>query len=76
MAMIEKIEWVNGKAKTSMVPVKVGDVVGFKCDIEQYGKVVKIEGTRLTLENEYGFDGEYIGGQTVTVEDARDCWVD
>ena len=60
--------------------VKIGDYVGFKCDIEQYGKIVKIQktgfGTQLTLENKNGFDGEYIGGDTVTIQMAEDCWID
>jgi len=59
--------------------VKVGDVVGFKCDIEQYGKIVEIKSGRrpvLVLENEDGFDGEYIGGETKTEMDADDCWLD
>jgi len=62
------------------VEVKVGDHVGFKCDIEQGGKIIAINrgrhgGVQLTLENEYGFSGEYIGGQTITTELASDCWV-
>jgi uncharacterized protein YkvS len=57
--------------------VKVGDVVGFKSDIEQYGRIIKINpnGT-LVLENKNGFDGGYIGGQTVTTEEASRCWID
>jgi len=58
------------------ITVKVGDYVGFKCDIEQGGKIIKIEGNSLTLQNENGFSGEYIGGDTITVEQASDCWVD
>jgi len=34
-----------------MVTIQVGDVVGFKSDFEQYGRVTKIDGERLTLEN-------------------------
>lgn len=62
--------------------IKVGDVVGFKSDIEQIGRVIKIERSRfggmytLTLENPGGFIGEYIGGQTVTTESADRCWND
>jgi len=65
------------------ITVKVGDVVGFKCDIEQYGKVIAIEerpvwdgGIRFTVENKNGFDGGYIGGQRKTVVYADDIWVD
>ena len=63
------------------VTVKVGDYVGFKSDVEQYGKIKKIErsafgGAQFVLENENGFSGDYIGGETITVELAKDCWVD
>ena len=57
--------------------VKVGDWVGFKCDIEQCGQIYKIEGNRLYLRaGPNGFDGGYIGGQETTVEQASDCWVE
>ena len=63
--------------------VKVGDWVGFKSDIEQSGKVVAINraggyrsGVELTLENESGFSGDYIGGQTSTTLSSLDCWID
>ena len=59
--------------------VSVGDVVCFKCDIEQSGVVTAIKktyaGTSLTLESKYGFHGDYIGGDTVHTELARDCWL-
>ena len=60
--------------------VNIGDWVGFKSDIEQSGKIVAIKqtyaGTSLTLENTRGFSGDYIGGDTITTELARDCWID
>lgn len=61
--------------------VKVGDWVCFKSDIEQCGKIVKIRTdsfgkAELVLERESGFDGDYIGGETRTVERAADCWVE
>ena len=60
--------------------VKIGDWVGFKSDIEQSGKIVAIKqtyaGTSLTLENTSGFSGDYIGGETITTELARDFWID
>lgn len=59
-----------------LVDVKVGDVVGFKCDIEQYGKIIKIDGERLTLEASDHFRGEYIHGEKTTTEWARDCWIE
>ena len=60
--------------------VNIGDWVCFKSDIEQSGKIVAIKqtyaGTSLTLENTSGFSGDYIGGDTITTELARDCWID
>lgn len=55
--------------------VQVGDIVGFKSDIEQYGKIIKIDGNQLTLYSQYGFHGEYIGGLKYTTESAKDCWI-
>ena len=56
--------------------VKVGDAVGFKCDIEQCGEIVRISGSTLTLKarSHYGFEGDYIGGEEFTTVNARDCW--
>lgn len=69
--------------KTCMVHdvlVKIGDTVAFKSDIEQWARVIDIRkswrGDELVLENKYGFDGQYIGGTTVTTRLARDCWAD
>lgn len=62
--------------------IEVGVWVGFKCDIEQSGQIIKIEkspwghGRILTLENKNGFDGHYIGGQTITTIDEQDVWLD
>lgn len=61
--------------------VQVGDCVGFKSDIEQWGQVVEIRpgilgGVDLVLENTNGFQGDYIGGATRTVQRALDCWID
>jgi hypothetical protein len=60
--------------------VKIGDYVCFKSDIEQSGKIVDIKssymGVSLTLESQYGFSGDYIGGDTITTQLARDCWVE
>ena len=67
-------------ARVEGVTVNIGDWVGFKSDIEQSGKIVAIKqtyaGTSLTLENTSGFSGDYIGGETLTTELARDCWID
>jgi hypothetical protein len=69
--------------KTCMVhdvEVKVGDNVAFKSDIEQWAKIIEIKktymGVALVLENIHGFQGEYIGGETITTQLARDCWAD
>ena len=69
--------------KTCMVhdvEVKVGDVVAFKSDIEQWAKIIEIKktyaGVSLVLENKHGFSGAYIGGSTITTQLARDCWAD
>ena len=61
--------------------VKIGDYVGFKSDIEQSGKIKSIKsaqsgGAELTLEDDDGFHGDYIGGDTITTVMAVDCWVD
>jgi len=60
--------------------VKVGDWVGFKSDVEQLGQIIEIKssymGQALVLENKSGFHGDYIGGQTITTEQARDCWLE
>lgn len=61
--------------------VKVGDWVGFKCDIEQGGVIKAIvpsayRGYDLVLENKNGFIGDYIGGETLTTQPADRCWID
>jgi len=56
--------------------VKIGDYVGFKCDIEQGGTIKKINWRTLTLTSISGFDGDYIGGQTETDQLASDCWLE
>jgi hypothetical protein len=60
--------------------VRIGDSVCFKSDVEQSGKIVDIKktysGVSLTLESQYGFHGDYIGGDTITTELARDCWIE
>ena len=67
-------------AQVDGIEVKIGDWVGFKSDIEQSGKIVAIKqtyaGASLTLENPSGFSGGYIGGETITTELARDCWLE
>ena len=67
-------------AKVQGQTVTIGDWVGFKADIEQSGQIVEIRssymGASLVLENKGGFHGDYIGGQTITTELARDCWLE
>jgi hypothetical protein len=69
----------DGKA----IIVKVGDWIGFKCDIEQSGQIIEIRrsktlggGYEFVLENKNGFSGGYIGGATQTIEHANDCWAE
>ena len=62
-------------------PVTIGDCVGFKSDIEQYGEIVFMHRNlnghwMLTLENTNGFIGDYLRGETRTVQRAEDCWVE
>jgi hypothetical protein len=68
------------KALVEGQEVSVGDYVGFKSDIEQSGKIVEIKksyiGVSLVLQNNNGFSGDYIGGDTITTQLARDCWID
>ena len=59
--------------------VKVGDVVCFKSDVEQCGTITHIapcwnKSHTLTLSSKYGFSGDYIGGETTTTVNSRDCW--
>ena len=54
--------------------VKVGDVVYFKSDIEQAGQVVRLTSNTAVLENLDGFSGDYIGGQTQTVQPLDRLW--
>ncbi len=64
-------------AKVEGQPVKVGDYVCFKSDIEQTGKIFKIVDNKLFLQaGPSGFRGDYIGGAETTVEMASDCWIE
>ena len=71
--MANPVAIVNGQEVT------IGDTVGFKSDVEQYGKIISIFGPKedatLTLGNNNGFRGDYIKGQTVTTEYAEKCWI-
>lgn len=81
MAQVKKY---NFDGTECMVEVQVGDYVRFKADVEQGGRVTVIKrsefgsGYRLTIRamGEDGFSGDYIGGQTVTVQSASDCWIE
>lgn len=61
--------------------VNIGDVVCFKSDYEQSGKIVAIKpapwgrGKVLVLENPNGFGGDYLRYVTRTEESAEDCWL-
>jgi hypothetical protein len=71
---------LNKKAIVEGQVVRIGDVVSFKSDIEQSGTIVDIKktymGTSLVLQSDYGFEGGYIGGETIHTELANDCWLD
>ena len=56
--------------------VQIGDFVGFKSDIEQYGKIVEINGSNLLLKASSTFSGDYIGGEEFTTVHAASCWID
>jgi hypothetical protein len=63
--------------------MKVGDVVCFKSDYEQCGRIVAVKssimGSKvfvLEATSDEGFSGDYIGGQMRTQEMASDCWVE
>lgn len=49
-----------------MKNIRVGDYVEFKSDVEQGGRVLSILCEWLTLGNNDGFIGEYIGGDMTT----------
>lgn len=63
--------------------MKIGDVVCFKSDYEQAGRIVAVKqslmGSKVfvleALDDE-GFGGDYIGGSMRTQELASDCWVE
>jgi hypothetical protein len=54
--------------------IKVGDQVGFKCDVELSGQIISIEAGKCTLFNRDGFAGNYLRYATTTVEDANRVW--
>lgn len=64
--------------------MSVGQVVSFKSDVEQCGRITKIIPNRfgggydVVLEalSDEGFYGGYIGGCSTTMESAADCWVE
>jgi hypothetical protein len=55
----------------------IGDIVGFKSDVEQCGVVVEIKNNILILESLAieGFEGDYIGGSDSTSIQANDVWI-
>ena len=65
-------------AKVDGQTVQIGDVVCFKSDFEQTGRIVRIQGDILTLAStsDTGFSGDYIGGSEFTTEYSWDCWFD
>ena len=58
--------------------IAVGDIVYFKCDIEQCGIVTALcaDGSLdLSRKGDY-FEGGYIGHQTAHNVDADECWLE
>jgi hypothetical protein len=61
--------------------IKINNWVTFKTDIEQTGKVVQIykEGKNmmytLSSDDTYGFDGDYLNGETLVQIEAKKCWL-
>jgi hypothetical protein len=59
--------------------VTIGDLIGFKLDTEQYGKLIKIEESdneiNLTLEDEGGFDHSIMEGDKTWVVPVSRAWV-
>lgn len=57
-------------------PLNVGDIVEFKADIEQSGKITKIVGRTLWIESlsDEGFSGSYIGGEKTFTEASDRVW--
>ena len=63
--------------------IKVGDYVGFKSDVEQYGLITEIKKSKnvycsydVVLTNKNGFSGEYINGETKTTISINNVWKD
>lgn len=69
-------------AKVEGQTVNIGDIVCFKSDVEQAGKIIKIKNTSwgadLVLESlsDSGFEGDYIGADTTTTVSADECWIE
>ena len=76
--MVARVRSIDDDGNDILVPVEVGDVVGFKCDVEQCGRIASIKFMNhcyvLGLESESGFHGEYIHGAKKHLEVATDCW--
>ena len=61
--------------------VKVGDSIGFKCDVEQYAEVVQINTTTYGLTFTVkappdGFSGSYVARSDFVDVRADDAWID
>ncbi len=82
--VLEK-EVLENKSNTYAIVEKekvfIGDIVSFKCDVEQYGKIKQIKKIgsdyELTIEStsDEGFEGDYIGGDLTTKMNASECWL-
>ena len=68
----------NQKVKLNDTYVTVGDEIQFKAGTEMSGTLIDIlekkDGIYLVLENEDGFYGGYMEGETKTTEHIDRCW--
>lgn len=58
--------------------LKIGDIVGFKCDIEQSGRITGFSSggfLHLVPLTDHGyFQGDYIGRDSETMQSSDRCW--
>lgn len=57
--------------------LNIGDIVGFKSDVEQCGVIVEVKNNILILKSLAfeGFGGDLIGGSESTSIQADDVWI-
>lgn len=55
-----------------MATIRIGDAIGFKDGIEQYGRVTSIQGQWISISITDGITGE----KSIVQQRACDCWVE